>query len=217
LKKYSIPIKDLKFKEKFPCWSKLIEKASEKRLSLKEVEKYVGLTKRQIDYWIEKDVLSPYSRDPQKWKRFSLIDLFLLAVAFELRSRGTDISKLPVIRAGLYGLWYTSEIGFFAHIIDGEEVLLCTDLEHLTAIIPVDVERSPDDLISAVKTWCKRDTTFLVCLSLKKICDSLARKLELSDFKVNILAGGQYEFIVNEVPLRLEALEKWEEATEVII
>ena len=98
--KYLIPINYSKFKEEFPGWNKLIETASDnKRLTLNDVKKCVGLTKRQIDYWIEKGVLSPYSRDPQKWKRFSLIDLFVLAIAYEFRSKGIDISDLP---SGIY-------------------------------------------------------------------------------------------------------------------
>ena len=99
--KYLIPVLYPRFKEEFPGWSILVQKVTEKNLTIKEVITCTGLTRRQIDYWIEKGTLSPFSRKSQKWKRFSIFDLFIFAVGYEFRVKGIDIAMLPGIRDGI--------------------------------------------------------------------------------------------------------------------
>ena len=122
-------IYDDKFKQNFPGWSTLVRKVMEKSLTLKDVTKYVEVTRRQIDYWIQKGVLPSKSKNPQKWKRFSLIDLFTLAVGIKFRSKGIDIASLPYIADGL--ALHDSNIldEVFVRIVYGHEVFLYSDFD----------------------------------------------------------------------------------------
>lgn len=207
------PIHFPRFQSDFPGWYTLKTKVMEPRLKLTDVKKYVGVTKQQLDYWIEKGVLSYQGKDPKAWRRFSLIDLFFIAIAYKLRSRGIEVSGLKQIRDGVL-LHFTSLEHFslaFVWIINGYDVFLLFDSEGGASIIPIDPEEAPKHISRediAVDVILRKQTSFFSGLSLKKTCDELVHSLDLPDFKVNILSDGSYKFIINEVPLELETLQR---------
>ena len=205
-------IYDDKFRQTFPGWDTLVRKVMEKSLTLKDVTKCVGVTRRQIDYWIQKGVLPSKSKYPQEWKRFSLIDLFVLAVGLKFRSKGIEIASLPYIVAGLPPHYSDPQNEIFVPIVYGHEVFLYSDFEDLTGVFSPDVEDKKQDggptALLKIELMLEHKTSFFAGVSLKKICDELARKLDLPDFRVNVLPDGQYKFIINDVPLELESLRE---------
>jgi hypothetical protein len=205
----SPPTRYPRFEQDFPGWFTLVKKVTEPCLTFNDVDTYVGVTKQQIDYWISKGILSYREKEPQKWRRYSLIDLFLLAVAFGFRKHGLDISGLRQVRDGVLLSGPHSLDIVLVQIIYGEKVFLVFDSEGCTIAPVVDPKKTTGDPSYEdiqLDFPLRKKTAFFVGLSLKKTCDELVRKLALPDFKVNIEPDGSYKFWVNGVPLVLESL-----------
>ena len=143
--------------------------------------------------------------------------MFVLAVGLKFRSKGIEIANLSYIADKLpfqyTNLW--NEV--FVPIVYGHEVLLYSDFEGLTGVFSPDVEdkkpgSGPTSTLE-IELMLEHKTSFFAGVSLKKICDELARKLDLPDFRVNVLSDGQYKFIINDVPIELESLREEDQGT----
>ena len=198
-----IPISYPNFEKEFPGWATLFNKVTERFLTSGEVRKLLKITRQQLDYWLEKGVLYRSHKVAQKWQRFSILDVVLIAVAQKFKSKGTEIKEMYHIREKIPTLPYHNY--FFVYIINGYEVFIYSDFEGTSGVIALeDKDHKEKDLV--LKLTVSKETSFLSLVSLKKICDHLAKELDLPHFRVNVLPDGRYEFFVNQVPLRLESL-----------
>lgn len=223
LKFERIPIKDKDFKDNFPGWHAIINKVKEKVFSFKDVNKYTGLTKNQIAYFIREGVLE--SEDSRKWRRFSLLDLFILSVAKKLNARGVEVAALPLKKGKMMVIAdnYTEP---FVYIFNGYDAFFYTDSEGSAGFVLEDViyhddvSKSNEDLKQKgyipvkVTCFCQRMTTAFTCVSLGNILKDLAEKIDLPDFKVTIQEEGKYQFVINGIPLKLESLKVTDEKND---
>jgi hypothetical protein len=202
-----IPINDPQFKDKFPGWAALVQVVTQKPFILQGVQRVVGVTKQQIDYWLQKGVLPSEDRISSTWRRFSILDMFMFAVAAEFKLHGLEVADIAQIRE-LIPVWkYADWTECFPYIINGHDVYLYSDLEHITGLIPIE-DSDTSGAFPLLKLRLVKDTKFLVAVSLKKICDQLAKEVFFPHFRVNVLSDGKYEFFISEVPLKLESLER---------
>ena len=220
-----IPINDKDFEKKYPGWNALINKVKEKVFSLKDVNKFTGLTKNQIAYFIKKDVLSGENEEYRKWRRFSLLDLFILSVAKKLRFKGLEVSSLKDGKVMVKDNHYTEP---FVYILNGYDVFFYTDFEGVSGFVREDEERrsflSEINIEITQKEFIGMDlllnltrgSTFFVGVSLKKVFRELAEKIDLPNFHVEIQADDKYNFVINNIPLHLESLGEDNSKKEVL-
>jgi DNA-binding transcriptional MerR regulator len=204
---HSIPINHPKFEEEFPGWAALVRTVTSKNMILSGVQYCLPLSKQQIDYWIQKGILPSGEKTESKWRRFSILDVLLLAIASEFKSHGIEVSEIANIRE-LFPILSLSRdwTDCLVYIINGYEVFLYSDFKRISGTVPIEDEDKVKDFCY-LRLPILEDAKFLAAVSLKKICDELAPKIEQPDFKVNVLPDGRYEFF-NGVPLRLESLRK---------
>jgi DNA-binding transcriptional MerR regulator len=202
---FPIPISHHRFEEKFPGWATLVDVVTHKVITLGGVLDCLDVTKQQIDYWIQKGVLPTDERTGSTWRRFSILDVLLLAVAAAFKSKGIEVAKIAFIRE-LLPIWRKFEdwTDCFVYIIHGYDVFLYTDFNRIAGTIPIEDKEA----VPLLKLRITEESKFLAAVSLKKICDELAPKIEQPFFKVKILPDGSYEFFINQVPLKLESLRK---------
>ncbi|MCD4717441.1 MAG: hypothetical protein K8R45_11980 [Desulfobacterales bacterium] len=213
--KLPINYRDKDFEKEFPNWYSLAKSATAKTLSLKDITRCTGLTPRQVAYWIQKEILPTKPtkiQDTRSWRWFSILELFIFAVAKAFRSRGIEFTTLPSIQRQFFITDMASNFFvMFYRIINGKEVFLYSDFDSFDGMFPIapqeeDCIKDNSDFFELTFNVPK-GSGFVVIFSLKKICDELARKLDLPDFKVNIKSNGRYEFTIKGVPLKLESLE----------
>ena len=205
---YPVPIKYNRFEEDFPGWATLTRTVTEKILTLKGIQNCVGVTKQQIDYWMQKGVLSTADNAGTKWRRFSVLDILLIAIAAKFKSHGIEISEIANVN-NLLPIWSEDKnwTDCFVYIINGYDVYLVSDFTRFASTISID----PEDIkgnVGLLRLNVRTKSGFLAAVSLKKVCDDLAPKLQIPNFKVKVLKNGSYEFVINGVPLKLESLER---------
>ncbi len=223
LKFEHIPIRDKNFNLNFPGWYALISKVNEKVFSYKDVNKYTGLTKNQIAYFIREGVLE--SENTRKWRRFSLLDLFILSVAKRLNNSGVEVAALP-LKAGKMMVQMDNYTEPFVYLLNGYDVFFYTDRQGSTGFIAEDIEYH--DYVTKLNEGieqkgyipvkltllCQRMTTDFTCVSLGNVLKELSEQIDLPDFKIKIQDDGKYQFIINGIPLNLESLKVTEEAND---
>lgn len=212
--KLAINYKD--FEKDFPNWYLLVKRVTAKILSLKDITRCTGLTPRQVAYWIEKEILPTKLtkiQNTRSWRWFSILELFIFAVAKAFRSRGIEFTTLPLIQRQFLA---EDQILFvtFVRIIYGKEVFLYSDFDSFVGIFPIAhheedcIKDNKDNFdLNTITFSLAKGSRFVALLSLKEVCDDLVQKLDLPDFKVNIKSNGRYEFTIKGVPLKLESLE----------
>jgi len=209
-----LQIKNKNFKRDYPVWHALINKVKEKVFSFKNVHKYTGFTKNQIAYFIRKGVLE--SEDTRKWRRFSLLDLFILSVAKHLRFRGVEVAALPLKDGKVMMESDYSEP--FVYIINGYDAFFYTDFGNVTGFTAEHTDTN-DDMSKMNKAITKdhisvrlnidihRTSSVFIGVSLGTVLKELIDKIDLPDFRASIQEDGKYQFVINGIPLKLESLE----------
>lgn len=200
-----IPISSPNFHKVFPGWATLVNKVTERFLTSGEVRGLLEISRQQLDYWLEQGVLHMYRphKVAQKWQRFCILDVLLIALAQKFKSKGVEIKEMDHIGKEIPMLLELNH--FFVYIINGHEVFVYSDFEGTSGVIVLEDEDYKDEEL-VLQIRVSKTISSLSLVSLKKICDHLAEKLDLPHFRANVLPDGRYEFFVNQVPLRLESL-----------
>ncbi|MDB9822855.1 MerR family transcriptional regulator [Deltaproteobacteria bacterium] len=209
MKYYQIPTNSKRFEDEFPGWAILVRTVTEKIHPFSVVNEILGVTKSQVDYWTQKGVLISDRKKSSKWRRYSIFDILMIAIVAEFKSRGIEIGEIAIIRDLLRLPQHCIDPynDLFVYIINGYDVYLFTDFNRSVGTIPIMEEEIIKDTIK-LNLYLTKDASFFAAISLKKLFDKLAPKLELPNFKIKILPDGKYKFIVNGVPLQLESLEE---------
>lgn len=189
---------------KSPGWMALLKKADERTLRSREVGRILGLSYRQLTDWEHRGKLKrifarPLRLKAEGWRGFSVVDLLCLSVLKRAKKRGISITRFSELMGELF-----SVSGFFydaiSRIAYGLDTFVCTNLKDFICVA------SPSDR----KQWHRivkdlKKSELTVILPLNGIVDDLFGKLQMDDFKAVKRPGGGYSFIINGVPLALEA------------
>lgn len=186
----------------FPGWAVLVEKLTTPRLRAQDIRRILGLTYRQIHNWNTHKLLW-FRRDSQtEWRRFSIADIFGLALVKKVAESGVPFSKLQksfAVRMGVPGLLWNA----LPYLIAGQESYLYTDFENLCLLALPHSESGNKILNIPVDSMGEEPA---MVLPLKPILEALAAKLDLPDFGASVNADRSYSFTISGVPLRLEDL-----------
>lgn len=189
-------------RQSYPGWAVLLQKLTEPSLRAKEVRHILGLTYRQIFHWDSRRLLWGRQASSGKWRRFSVADIFGLALVKKVAELGIPFSKLQssfAIRMGVPTyLWRA-----LPYLVAGREAYLCTDFESFLSFYMPSSDSPRNALAIPLDSGNPRP---VVLLPVKPMLNELARKLDLPDFKVSVNPGGHYSFEIRGVPLRLEDL-----------
>ncbi len=179
----------------YPGWAALVEKLSDRGLRAKDIRRILGLTYRQIYHWHTRKLLW-YQRDSQtEWRRFSIADVFGLALVKRAADLGISFDKLQKSFAVGMGV-PTALWNALPDLVAGRDYCLCTDFENICSL---------GKSGSKLKTFIDPGTRDpIIVLPLQPILRDLATKLGLPDFKVSVNKNGSYSFEINGVPLRIE-------------
>lgn len=194
----------------YPGWHVLIARLTDTSLRANDVRRMLGLTYRQIHHWHVRKLLWYEQNSENQWRRFSIADIFGLALIKCIADLGIPFDKLQksfAVKAGVPGLLWN----VLPNIIEGSEAFLYTDFENFCNLIIH--KRDSDNRTAQVPIDSKSEEPIVV-LPLKPILDVLTKKLDLTDFRVLVDENGSYSFQINGVPLRLEDLHCREKTFE---
>lgn len=201
-------------KEVYPGWGALMEKANERILASRDINRILKLSYRQLTDWERRGMLKsifarPMRQRTEGWRRFSILDLLCLGLLKEAKRQGISITRLqPLMNYvfGVGGLLYQA----IPYIVYGHEVFAYTNLNDCIGI------RSPDPEDEQFRLDIKelRESDIWVILPLNRIVEGLLQELRLPDFQAIKGPGGGYRFIIHGVPLALEELPDQERERE---
>jgi len=189
-------------KQSYPGWAVLIAKLTDAKLRAKDVQEVLGLSYRQIHHWHVRKLLW-YERNSQtEWRRFSIADIFCLALVKKVATLGISFDKLQksfVVSMGVPGLLWN----MLPRIIAGREAFLYTDFEDFCEIA---ISKNGSENKTVEVSIVSESREPIIILPLKAVVNELASKLDLPDFRVLANEDGSYSFQINGVPLLLEDL-----------
>jgi hypothetical protein len=193
----------------YPGWAVLIATLTDATLRAKDVQRVLGLTYRQIHHWSFRKLLW-YERDSRaEWRRFSIADIFGLALIKSVADLGIPFDRLQksfIIQMAVPGHLRNA----LPHLVAGREGCLFTDFENFCDFL---IPGSDSANKSVEVPIDSKNEEPIIILRLKPILDVLAKKLDLADFKVCINNDRSYSFQINGVPLQLEDLRYTERET----
>jgi len=186
----------------YPGWAVLIAKLNDPTLRAKDVQRILGLTYRQIHHWSSRKLLW-YERDSRgEWRRFSIADIFGLALIKSVADLGIPFDRLQ--KSFIIQMAVPSHLrNALPHLVAGREGCLFTDFENFCDIL---IPGSDSTNKSVEVPIDSKSEEPIIILKLKPILDMLAKKLDLTEFKVCINKDRSYSFQINSVPLKLEDL-----------
>ena len=191
----------------YPGWAVLVEKLTEPSLRAKDVREILGLTYRQIFHWHTRKLLWSRQESSGDWRRFSVADIFGLALVKKVAALGVPFDRLQNSFAVRMGVPRHAWRGL-PYLVAGREVYLYTDFENF---LEWHMPNGDTSKTSVSVPLDSENPRLMVLLPLKPTLTELARKLDLPDFKVSTNTDGHYSFEISGVPLRLEDLTDAEE------
>jgi len=193
-------------KNVYPGWGALLEKIAEKTFKSSDVQRILGISYRQLSDWERRGMLRSlfersFGKSAEGWRAFSVADLISLGVLKEAKTRGMPITRLQHVMGSIF---FTQEQvnETFPYIVYGLDVLFYTNFVSITSYYCVDKE----DTSMALSIEKLRKSRMVVVLPVNGIADSVLMMLNHPDFRVVKKPEGGYHFIINRVPLALEAL-----------
>ncbi len=185
----------------YPGWAVLVQKLTEPSLRAKDVRDILGLTYRQIFHWHTRKLLWSRQESSGEWRRFSIADIFGLALVKKVAELGIPFDRLQnsfAVRMGVLTYMWRG----LPYLVAGREAYLYTDFENFLDWLPND--SSPKSFLSVPAD--SGNPRLRVLLPLKPVLIELSGKLDLPEFKVSINPDGNFSFEISGVPLRLENL-----------
>jgi len=189
-------------KQSYPGWAVLIAKLTDAKLRAKDVREILGLSYRQIHHWHVRKLLWYERSSPAEWRRFSIADIFGLALIKRAADLGIPFDKLQksfVIGTGVPGLLWNA----LPHLVAGREGFLYTDFESFCNVFMPGNDSAKKSVEVPIGSESEGP---IVVLPLKPILNALAEKFNLAEFKVIVNEDGSYSFHINGIPLQLEDL-----------
>ncbi len=186
----------------YPGWAVLVEKLTATSLRAKDLKRILGLTYRQIYHWHTRKLIWDRRNSETEWRRFSIADIFGLALVKRVAELGIPFDRLQksyAIGMSVPGFLWRA----LPYLVAGRDGYLYTDFENFCYFAIV----GSDSASKTVEVRIDSESAGpIVVLPIKPIVKDLVGKLDLADFKVLVNEGGIYSFQINGVPLQLEDL-----------
>ena len=192
-----------------PGWAVLIAELTDATLRAKDVQRILGLNYRQIHHWSFRKLLWYKRESRDEWRRFSIADIFGLALIKSMADLGIPFDRLQksfIIQMAVPGHLRNA----LPHLVAGREGCLFTDFENFCDFLIPGSDSANKSVEVPIDSESEEP---IIILRLKPILDMLAKKLDLADFKVCINKDRSYSFQINGVPLQLEDLRYTERDT----
>jgi len=186
----------------YPGWAVLVQKLTDPALRAKDVRRILGLTYRQIYHWDTRKLLWARQAFFGEWHRFSIADIFGLALVKKVAQLGVPFDLLKnsfAVRMGVPNYLWRG----LPYLVAGREAYIYTDFESFLYWYMPNVGSPRNDLSVPLDSETPR---LMVLLPVRPVLTELLEKLDLPDFKVSTNPDGMYSFEIGGVPLRLEDL-----------
>lgn len=192
----------------YPGWGTLLSAMTQKTLRSSDVKRILGISYRQINDWesrgvLESILLRSSKGKGERWRKFSIADLFCLGIIREAKQRGISITSL---RNLVQETLFTKDLLYqaFPYLVHGLDVLLYTNLESWAEYYCRKKEESEIKLpLQDIS-----ESKIVVLLPINGIVEEVLNKLELSHFQTTKKPNGSFSFILYEVPLALEDISE---------